>query len=82
MRDMYSITMVMYYVVILSMSPQHNGSCPLHLAAARGHTEVVKVLLEAGASTTEEDLVRPLNLNNSTQYINTIQMPKQHFSTI
>ncbi|XP_066532025.1 transient receptor potential cation channel, subfamily N, member 1 [Hoplias malabaricus] len=32
-----------------------NGSCPLHLAAAGGHTEVVKVLLEAGASATEED---------------------------
>ncbi|XP_036423490.1 transient receptor potential cation channel, subfamily N, member 1 [Colossoma macropomum] len=33
-----------------------NGSCPLHLAAAGGHTEVVKVLLEAGASAAEEDL--------------------------
>ncbi|XP_053348677.1 transient receptor potential cation channel, subfamily N, member 1 [Clarias gariepinus] len=32
-----------------------NGSCPLHLAAAGGHTEVVKVLLEAGASAKEED---------------------------
>ncbi|XP_026785883.3 transient receptor potential cation channel, subfamily N, member 1 [Pangasianodon hypophthalmus] len=33
-----------------------NGSCPLHLAAAGGHTEVVKVLLDAGASAIEEDL--------------------------
>uniref|UniRef100_A0AAY4D3A9 Ion transport domain-containing protein n=1 Tax=Denticeps clupeoides TaxID=299321 RepID=A0AAY4D3A9_9TELE len=32
-----------------------NGSCPLHLATAGGHMEVVKVLLEAGASATEED---------------------------
>ncbi|XP_012688345.1 transient receptor potential cation channel, subfamily N, member 1 [Clupea harengus] len=32
-----------------------NGSCPLHLAAAGGHTEVVKVLLEAGAPAGDED---------------------------
>ncbi|KAK1785501.1 hypothetical protein P4O66_018863 [Electrophorus voltai] len=32
-----------------------NGSCPLHLAAGGGHTEVTKVLLDAGASATEED---------------------------
>ncbi|XP_076865963.1 transient receptor potential cation channel, subfamily N, member 1 [Brachyhypopomus gauderio] len=32
-----------------------NGSCPLHLAAAGGHTEVTKVLLDAGGSATEED---------------------------
>ncbi|KAK6324022.1 hypothetical protein J4Q44_G00063610 [Coregonus suidteri] len=32
-----------------------NGSCPLHLASAGGHAEVVKVLLEAGASVAEED---------------------------
>ncbi|KAF7691391.1 hypothetical protein HF521_011688 [Silurus meridionalis] len=31
------------------------GSGPLHLAAAGGHTEVVKLLLDAGASATEED---------------------------
>ncbi|XP_066571914.1 transient receptor potential cation channel, subfamily N, member 1 [Amia ocellicauda] len=32
-----------------------NGSSPVHLAAAGGHTEVVKVLLEAGASAAEEN---------------------------
>ncbi|KAL2080256.1 hypothetical protein ACEWY4_024049 [Coilia grayii] len=41
-----------------SMGTLHNkanGCCPLHLAAAGGHTEVVKVLLEAGASAADED---------------------------
>ncbi|XDV33670.1 hypothetical protein PO909_003992 [Leuciscus waleckii] len=40
----------------LTLNNRANGVCPLHLAAAGGHTEVVKVLLEAGASVTEEDL--------------------------
>lgn len=38
-----------------SLHNKANGSYPLHLAAARGHTEVVKVLLEAGASAGDED---------------------------
>ncbi|XP_023667815.2 transient receptor potential cation channel, subfamily N, member 1 [Paramormyrops kingsleyae] len=40
------------------MTSPHNktkGSCPLHLAASGGHSEVVKVLLEAGASAAEEN---------------------------
>ncbi|ROI69406.1 Ankyrin-3 [Anabarilius grahami] len=40
----------------LTLNNKANGLCPLHLAAAGGHTEVVKVLLEAGASVTEEDV--------------------------
>ncbi|XP_030644286.1 transient receptor potential cation channel, subfamily N, member 1 [Chanos chanos] len=40
---------------ITTLHNKANGSCPLHLAAAGGHTEVVKVLLEAGASAAEED---------------------------
>lgn len=40
----------------LALNNKANGVCPLHLAAAGGHTEVLKVLLEAGASVTEEDL--------------------------
>ncbi|KAM4687553.1 uncharacterized protein O3C94_006066 [Discoglossus pictus] len=32
-----------------------NNSTPLHLAAAGGHAEVVKVLLETGASASDED---------------------------
>ncbi|XP_067282389.1 transient receptor potential cation channel, subfamily N, member 1 [Pseudorasbora parva] len=39
-----------------TLNNKANGLCPLHLAAAGGHTEVVKVLLEAGASVTEEDV--------------------------
>ncbi|XP_053348675.1 serine/threonine-protein phosphatase 6 regulatory ankyrin repeat subunit A-like isoform X1 [Clarias gariepinus] len=39
-----------------TLNNKANGSCPLHLAAAGGHTEVVKALLEAGASAEEEDL--------------------------
>ncbi|KAL1254989.1 hypothetical protein QQF64_013050, partial [Cirrhinus molitorella] len=39
----------------VTLNNKANGWCPLHLAAAGGHTEVVKVLLEAGASVTEED---------------------------
>ena len=48
-----------FFLSILStfLHPQTNGSCPLHLASAGGHTEVVKVLLEAGASVAEEDAV-------------------------
>ncbi|XP_050993076.1 transient receptor potential cation channel, subfamily N, member 1 isoform X2 [Labeo rohita] len=38
-----------------TLNNKANGLCPLHLAAAGGHMEVVKVLLEAGASVTEED---------------------------
>ncbi|KAJ8386825.1 hypothetical protein AAFF_G00166200 [Aldrovandia affinis] len=40
------------------MTSAHNKtniSCPLHLAAAGGHTEVVNVLLEAGAPAAEEN---------------------------
>ncbi|MFT7811579.1 serine/threonine-protein phosphatase 6 regulatory ankyrin repeat subunit B-like isoform X1 [Arapaima gigas] len=40
--------------VLLAHTKTMNSS-PLHLAAAGGHAEVVKLLLEAGASTTEED---------------------------
>ena len=36
---------------------QTNDSTTLHLAAAGGHREVVKVLLEAGASATDENAV-------------------------
>ncbi|NP_899192.1 transient receptor potential cation channel, subfamily N, member 1 [Danio rerio] len=38
-----------------TLNHKAHGLCPLHLAAAGGHAEVVKVLLEAGASVTEED---------------------------
>ena len=37
---------------------QTNDSTTLHLAAAGGHAEVVKVLLEAGAPATDENAVR------------------------
>nr|XP_055076899.1 transient receptor potential cation channel, subfamily N, member 1 isoform X1 [Misgurnus anguillicaudatus] len=40
---------------LVTLNSKANGLCPLHLAAAGGHTEVVKVLLDAGASVTEED---------------------------
>ncbi|KAI5621887.1 transient receptor potential cation channel, subfamily N, member 1, partial [Silurus asotus] len=40
---------------ILQSKVDCRGSGPLHLAAAGGHTEVVKLLLDAGASATEED---------------------------
>ncbi|CAB1350814.1 unnamed protein product [Coregonus sp. 'balchen'] len=40
---------------VTTLSNKTNGSCPLHLASAGGHAEVVKVLLEAGASVAEED---------------------------
>lgn len=33
------------------------GDTALHLAASGGHAEVVKVLLEAGSSATEENFV-------------------------
>lgn len=36
---------------------QTNDSTTLHLAAAGGHKEVVKVLLEAGAAGTDENAV-------------------------
>ncbi|XP_043088850.1 transient receptor potential cation channel, subfamily N, member 1 isoform X2 [Puntigrus tetrazona] len=39
----------------VTLNNKANGLCPLHLAAAGGHTEVVKVLLDSGASVTEED---------------------------
>ena len=37
---------------------QTNDSTSLHLAAAGGHKEVVLVLIDAGASVTEENAVR------------------------
>ncbi|XP_064204441.1 transient receptor potential cation channel, subfamily N, member 1 [Anguilla rostrata] len=40
---------------MISAHNKTNSSSPLHLAAAGGHTEVVKVLLEAGASAAEEN---------------------------
>lgn len=36
---------------------QTNNSTALHLAAGGGHVEVVKALLEAGASATDENAV-------------------------
>lgn len=36
---------------------QVNDSTTLHLAAAGGHADVVKFLLEAGSSATDEDAV-------------------------
>uniref|UniRef100_A0A8C2J501 Serine/threonine-protein phosphatase 6 regulatory ankyrin repeat subunit B-like n=1 Tax=Cyprinus carpio TaxID=7962 RepID=A0A8C2J501_CYPCA len=39
----------------VTLNTKAKGLCPLHLAAAGGHTELVKVLLDAGASVTEED---------------------------
>ncbi|XP_052389010.1 serine/threonine-protein phosphatase 6 regulatory ankyrin repeat subunit B-like isoform X1 [Carassius gibelio] len=39
----------------VTLNNKAKGLCPLHLAAAGGNTEVVKVLLDAGASVTEED---------------------------
>ncbi|XP_039593324.1 transient receptor potential cation channel, subfamily N, member 1 isoform X2 [Polypterus senegalus] len=40
---------------VTSARNKTNDSSPLHLAAAGGHTDVVKVLLEAGASASEEN---------------------------
>lgn len=56
---MISLVTSLTVLSILStfLHPQTNGSCPLHLASAGGHTQVVKVLLEAGASVAEEDAV-------------------------
>uniref|UniRef100_A0A3P8Z511 Ion transport domain-containing protein n=1 Tax=Esox lucius TaxID=8010 RepID=A0A3P8Z511_ESOLU len=38
-----------------TLSTKTTGSSPLHLASAGGHTEVVRVLLDAGASAADED---------------------------
>ena len=38
---------------------QTNDSSTLHLAAAGGHSSVVRALLEAGASPTDENGVKP-----------------------
>uniref|UniRef100_A0A8D0GQK8 Ion transport domain-containing protein n=1 Tax=Sphenodon punctatus TaxID=8508 RepID=A0A8D0GQK8_SPHPU len=42
-------------VGVIAARNKTNDSTPLHLAAAGGHCEVVMVLLEAGASASEED---------------------------
>jgi len=41
---------------------QTNDSTTLHLAAAGGHKAVVKALLEAGASATDENAVSKIHL--------------------
>ena len=56
------ILVLMVYNIILTFCYIHiflqtNDSTTLHLAAAGGHKEVVKTLLEAGACATDENAV-------------------------
>ena len=39
------------YYSVFCLLPHQNGSTPLSIAAERGHTEVIRKLLKAGAST-------------------------------
>ncbi|XP_041932384.1 transient receptor potential cation channel, subfamily N, member 1 [Alosa sapidissima] len=59
-----------------------NGSCPLHLAAAGGHTEVVKVLLEAGASAADEDVegMTAIHLAARSGHIHILEVLKNNIS--
>lgn len=43
---------------------QTNDSTALHLASAGGHADVVRVLLDAGASATDENAVSSLACDN------------------
>ena len=54
-QRLYLLCVILY--VYSSFRLQTNDSTTLHLAAAGGHREVVKVLLEAGASATDENAV-------------------------
>ncbi|XP_046691390.1 transient receptor potential cation channel, subfamily N, member 1 [Silurus meridionalis] len=56
------------------------GSGPLHLAAAGGHTEVVKLLLDAGASATEEDSKIALHLAAQNGHIHILEVLKSKVS--
>ncbi|XP_043088851.1 transient receptor potential cation channel, subfamily N, member 1 isoform X3 [Puntigrus tetrazona] len=60
----------------VTLNNKANGLCPLHLAAAGGHTEVVKVLLDSGASVTEEDTsgYTPLHLAALSGHENVVRL--------
>ena len=45
-------------------SPQ-NGYAPMHMAAEAGHVEVVKLLVESGASPRAESLVSQLSFEDT-----------------
>lgn len=60
------------------------GETPLHNAAARGHLEVAKLLLEAGTSPTIRDIVSTTSISMHTQtvqYVN-ISTPQNDQSAI
>lgn len=55
------------------------GDSPLHIAASRGHEEVVDILLNYGADATlrNNDKLLAEDLANKTSIKNAIQMSKQ-----
>ncbi|KAI5086241.1 transient receptor potential cation channel, subfamily N, member 1, partial [Silurus meridionalis] len=65
---------------ILQNKVDCRGSGPLHLAAAGGHTEVVKLLLDAGASATEEDSKIALHLAAQNGHIHILEVLKSKVS--
>ncbi|XP_018587450.2 transient receptor potential cation channel, subfamily N, member 1 isoform X3 [Scleropages formosus] len=67
---------------VMSAHSKAKGSSPLHLAAAGGHKEVVKILLEAGASTTEEDLdgMTAIHLAAKNGHTHLLEVLKGHIS--
>ncbi|XP_041105107.1 transient receptor potential cation channel, subfamily N, member 1 isoform X2 [Polyodon spathula] len=69
-------------VGVTSARNQSNDSSPLLLAAAGGHSEVVKVLLEAGASAAEENAegMTAIHLSAKNGHINVLDALKGSMS--
>jgi ankyrin repeat protein len=45
-----------FYVIVVCIQVDYNARSPLHLAVSENRTEIVKVLLEKGASTEQKDI--------------------------
>lgn len=55
---------------VLELNAQnHNGYTALHLAAQHGHSEIVQLLLEAGADPTTRNIVGRTTLDLANIYI-------------
>ncbi|XP_068094527.1 serine/threonine-protein phosphatase 6 regulatory ankyrin repeat subunit B-like [Hyperolius riggenbachi] len=63
---------------VISARNKTSDSTPLHLAAAGGHAEVVRVLLETGASASDEDVegMSPIHLAAKNGHINVLEALK------